>query len=134
MLNKWTIFFSSASLVGLLLIANWIGTFKLCGGIEYGSCMDFAYGVIVNFIPIIPVLIFSLITYWMREDVYRAWFKFVRWWIPLSMLAIFLAPEYSSSVLSEIDKGTVTVITSLLFAAISLAIIAAKYISHRSKH
>ncbi len=75
----------------------------------------------------VPLFIFSLITYWMREEVYRAWFRFARWWIPLSMLAIFLAPEYSSDWMYPIEKGTVTFLFSVSFCIISLLIILVRY-------
>jgi len=71
----------------------------------------------------IPLFFLSLITYWMRNEVYEAWFRFARWWIPLSMLAIFIAPEYSSDWMYRIEKGSVAFITSALFVAISTIII-----------
>lgn len=79
----------------------------------------------------IPLFLFSLITYRMREEVYQTWFRFVRWWIPLSMLLIFLAPEYSNDWMYPIEKGSIALLTSAIFCVVSLVIIAAKYISLR---
>ena len=79
----------------------------------------------------IPLFLFSLITYKMREEVYQAWFRFVRWWIPLSVLLIFIAPEYSHDWLYPIEKGSVALLTSAIFLIVSLLIIVAKYISLR---
>ena len=79
----------------------------------------------------IPLFLFSLITYKMREEVYQAWFRFVCWWIPLSVLLIFIAPEYSHDWLYPIEKGSVALLTSAIFLIVSLLIIVAKYISLR---
>jgi len=115
----------------VLFVLNWIGTFKLCGGQEYGQCMDLAYDIMINFLPIIPLFLFSLITYKMRNEVYRAWLRFSYMWIPLSMLLIFLAPEYTSDWMYPVVKGTVAFFTSLLFVIISLLLIAWKFLSTR---
>lgn len=111
----------------VLLILNWIGTFKLCGGQEYGQCMDLIYSIMMNFFPIIPLFLLSLITYKMRNEVYRAWLRFVYVWIPLSMFAILIAPEYSSDWMFPVVKGTVAFYSSLLFVIISLVLIIWKY-------
>ena len=36
------------------------------------------------------IFILSLITYKMREEVFQAWWKFARWFVPLIMLVTFL--------------------------------------------
>ena len=77
------------------------------------------------------LFILSLITYWMREEVYRAWFKFARWWIPLSMVLILISPEYSHDWMYRIEKGTVAFATSLIFVIVSLIIIITKLASSR---
>lgn len=30
-----------------------------------------------------PIFLFSLITYKMRDEVFRAWWRFARWWVPV---------------------------------------------------
>ena len=102
-----------------------------CPPYSYSPCAAFFDGIAQTFIPSLAALLFSLITYWMREEIYVAWFRFARWWIPLSMVAIFLSPEYGSDWMYPVEKGTVALGTSSLFAAISLAIIAAKYIGRK---
>ncbi len=63
----------------------------------------------------------------MREEIYRAWFKFARWWIPLSMLFILIAPEYSQDLLYPIEKGGVAFVSSSIFFIVSTIIITVKY-------
>lgn len=88
----------------------------------------------MNLLPIIPLFLLSLITYKMREEVYRTWLRFAYVWIPLSMLLIFLAPEYTADWMYPVVKSTVAFFSSLLFLIISPIIIAWKYFAtHRSK-
>ena len=35
------------------------------------------------FLPLIPTLFLSLITYRMKDEVFRAWWRFARWWVPV---------------------------------------------------
>jgi hypothetical protein len=43
----------------------------------------------------IPVLLFSLITYKMRDEVFQAWWKFARWFVPVIMLVTLLINSQS---------------------------------------
>ena len=131
-MNKKTILIVSGLITGILLVANWIGTFQLCGGREYGQCMDYSYSTMINFLPIIPLFLFSLITYKMRDEVYMAWLRFARVWIPVSMILIFLAPEYSSDWMYSIEKGPIAFFSSLLFVIIALTLIVWKRFSLRT--
>lgn len=75
------------------------------------------------FFPFVPLFIFSLITYFLREEVYRAWWQFARVATPVSMLLIALAPSYSHDWMFPIEKGSVAVFTSLIFSVISIVVI-----------
>lgn len=107
----------------ILVVLNYIGTFRLCGGYYYGECMDIAYNIIINFFPVIPLFIFSLIIYKMREEIFESWWKFAKIWIPLSMLAILVAPSYSHNWIFPIVKGSVALFSSSIFVIISLVLI-----------
>lgn len=129
MLKKNNLVILTGSLSILLLILDFLGTDRVCGGRQYTSCMQSWHAFFTVAFPLLVLFIFSLITYWMRDEIYRAWFKFARIWIPLSMLAIFLAPEYSNDWMFPIEKGTVALATSLIFVVVSLIIIAMKLVS-----
>lgn len=45
--------------------------------------------VAASVLPLLPVLIFSLITYKMRDEVFRAWWGFAWWWT-LIIIAVTL--------------------------------------------
>jgi hypothetical protein len=113
---------------------NYVGTYKVCdlpflSGHE-GICPSILADGMINFFPLIPVFILSLITYKMREEVFRAWGTFALVWIPFSMFAILIAPEYGNDFV-PIEKGTVAFFSSVLFFIISIAIITWKYVTLR---
>lgn len=112
-------------LSALFLVLDGVGTFKLCGGIEYGECMDYLHSFLGFFIPILPVFALSIIAYFLREEVFRAWMKFVYWWIPLTMFMILISPEYGQE-LMPVEKGTVAVFFSGIFIIVSLIIMIIK--------
>lgn len=97
------------------------------------SCADMFDPIAENLLVFVVLLLFSLITYKMRDEVYRAWLRFSYFWIPLSMVLILLSPEYSGGYipLYSITKSSVAFVSSLLFVIISLTIIAWKYFSTR---
>ena len=127
MLNKKTTLFVSFFLSVVLVIWDYFGNYQLCGGKEWGGCVDILAGIETIFLLSIPVFVFSSITYWMKGEVYRAWFRFARWWIPLSIILIFLSPEYSSDWILPIVKGTVAFAMSALFVIIYTILIIWKY-------
>lgn len=70
------------------------------------------------------VFLFSLITYFLRESVFRAWANFAKWWVPLQILLVLITPESSGGYfVSLIDKQFVAIILSGVFAILSLIII-----------
>lgn len=131
MMSKKILLIVSGILSASLIVIGRTGlTYDYCPSIHI-PCTDLVYDTVVNFLIFIPFFLLSLITYKMRDEVFRAWWGFARWWIPLSMLAIFLAPEYSADWMFSIEKGTVAFFSSLIFFFISLIIIALKYLSMR---
>src|SRR3989344_4264432 len=132
-MSRRYILWSSGIVSGLFLILDFIGTDKLCGGQEHTQCMQVTHSFLIIFLPFLSLFLLSLITYKMRDEVYRAWLRFAQVWIPLSMLLIFLAPEYTSDWMFPVVKGTVAFFSSILFLIISLLLIAWKYFTtHRN--
>ncbi len=78
-----------------------------------------------SFFPM-PLVFFSLITYKMHEKIFNAWLKFVYVWIPLTLVLVFLSPEYDSSMI-PMTKGLVSFLMSTVFLFISLIIIIIMY-------
>lgn len=125
-MTKKNILFFSGVISVILIVFNMIGTFNLCGGHEYGICMDIIYDGMMVLFPTIPLLIFSLITYKMRDEVWQSWWKFSRIWIPFSMFAILISPSTGNWMI-PIEKGSVALFSMILFAIISVSMIAYKH-------
>ncbi len=131
MRRKRTVLIFSVVVSGFLLVWNVMGNYAICNFLvtdgALTNCPFILTKVGINFFPIIPLFLFSLITYKMRDEIYRAWLRFAYVWIPLSMVAILLAPEYSGDWMYPVVKGTVAFFSSVLFALVSLGIIIWRY-------
>ena len=116
------------SLIGTLLFVIFLFAkdLGLCNLIN-SSCTDTFDPIAENLSVLVPALLLSLITYKMRDEVYQAWLRFARVWVPLSMVLIFLAPEYTSDWMFPVVKGTVAFFSSLLFLVISPILIIWKH-------
>ena len=139
-MSKKIVLWISGIMSLIILTSNYIGTYKLCGvgngGVKildtlssiftYG-CTDLLYNTIIIFSIFIPLFLFSLITYKMRNEVFKTWIKFVYAWLPLTLILVFIAPEYVNSWLPIYEKGFVSFIMSSIFLVVSLFIIFIKY-------
>ncbi len=122
MFSRKYLFWVNLCGVGIFVAALFSQRIFLCAP-GYTKCSVFFDSVATIFVPIIPLFLFSLVAFWMRDIVYQTWFRFARVWVPVSMLAIFMAPEYASDWMYPIEKGTVALFMCALFVIISLIII-----------
>jgi len=88
-MNKKSDLWISLIGVGLFFIAMYPVNMGICDKSSYdcrktSDSMQMILGIF-SFI-----FILSLITYKMREEVFQAWWKFARWFVPLIMLVTFL--------------------------------------------
>ena len=128
---KKIILLGSGIITLLLLVFNYVGTFALCGSKEYGDCMDTLAGIMRELLPVIPLFIFSLITYKMPEKVFQAWAWFALPWAVFSMLLIYMAPEYGQGGFGpsiSLDKGFVAFLMSGAFVIVSVLTVAGRYL------
>lgn len=99
----------------------------ICPSYNYSSCLNLSNQFSEILLPFFAVLLLSLITYWMRDEIYQTWFRFARWAVPLSMFLILITPEYSGGLFNPIQKGSVSFALTTLFFLISLLIILTQY-------
>lgn len=103
---------------------------------ETGSikwCESLFLGVLVPFILLVP---FSLLTYKMRDEVFRSWLHFAYWWVPISIVLTLLAGGGSGGgfgMSNVLDQEFFAFMFAALFTIISLIIIARKYFATRHK-
>ncbi len=90
----------------------------------FGNIYDYRDFFLAVFI--LPVgFLFSLITYFLAEPVFRGWINFARWWMPLQILLVALVPEGTTgNFLINLDpKVIVSFALSGIFIAVSLSIV-----------
>lgn len=88
-----------------------------------------------GFFFLFPVMILSsLVTWWLNDQIFNSWRRFAYWWIPLSALIIFTTPTTDHSwALGGPTRQTMSFVMSGLFLFISLIIIAYKYFKLKKK-
>ena len=83
----------------------------------------------------LPILLFSLITYRMRDSVFRAWATFAAVWVPISSVLLILIGLAdgggSMGIPNVLDQEFVAMILTSFFSFISLIIIGWKYFATR---
>jgi len=117
-------------------------TFGLCQKTYYFGdsirCSDTLLPMIGQVLGLfaLGLLLFSIVTYFLREEVFRAWLKFAYVWIPVSMVLIYLAGGSSGGgfgIPNVLDQEFVSLILASLFVLLSLVIIIVKSILLRGK-
>lgn len=113
----------SGTVSAVVLLWDSIGNYRLCGADSWGGCVDTLASVEILLFPILSLFVATVLISWVRAQVYASWFRFARWWVPLSMLLIAVAPPHSGNILDPVEKGSVALVSSVLFLVISLGII-----------
>lgn len=129
-MTKKNILIASFVFSTLLLVVNVVGTYSICGG-HGGECVDNLYIAVITCEFFLPLFLLSLVVYKMRDEIFAAWINFAKWWVPLSVLAVFVAPTYSHDWMFPLDKGRVSLGMSILFLLISLILITWKWFTLR---
>lgn len=103
----------------------------------YGSSSFFCsslYEIVAIITILFPFLmLFSIITYKMKNEIFDAWRNFSTWFIPLSAFIILIAPEDHTSFIAPSTKTMAMGTFLFLYFFISLAIIARKSYQLRGK-
>src|ERR1051325_9431162 len=136
MLTKKVITFASGLIVAVFLILDSIGTFRLCGGKVYGSCMESLHSSLGIFLPVFPFFIFAVIAYFLREEVYKTWVRVALVWLAISMILIAITPDITPGGFGpqiSFGKSDVALLTSGASVIISIVTIAWKYFSPRKR-
>lgn len=100
-------------------------------------CFSFFRDIQESVIFLGTIFIVSLILLFVREETFRSWVKFAKWYIPIAALLILLAAgtfsggSYGPSY--DLDAEGMSILTAALFLLISIAIIAVKSWKLRKK-
>lgn len=92
MTKKNVLFLGLAALALIILLAIIDANFgRSCvyepeDGYSVKYCENFA----LSLLPLLSLIPFSIFFFFLREEVFRVWWNFVRWFVPIIMLATFL--------------------------------------------
>ena len=114
-------------ITGLPMLTFWCGA----GNYTCWDRLEFVGNLLLIFLPL---FLFSLITYKMRDEVFRTWLRFAYVWIPVSLVFIYLAGGWSGGgfgIPNVLDQESVSIIFAGLFALISLLLIVWKWFATR---
>lgn len=70
----------------------------------------------------LPLFLFSLITYKMRDEIFEIWVKFALWWAGATIILVLLAPANDPSLL-PITKSVIALASTAVFTIISAALV-----------
>lgn len=120
------------ALVGTILVCSqFIFDSKTCGSNQLcnrlGDIFNQDNATIILNMPI--VLLFSLTTYRMRDEIFHTWISFVKWWVPFSCIIILIAPKKIEGSISVPVKEPLAFLCAALLLLISLGIICWKHFS-----
>ena len=79
----------------------------------------------------IPIFLFSLLTYFLKEEIFRIWLRFTYWWVPLSFVMVIFSSDHSGGLLGISDQEIFGILTWGLYIIISLIIVVWKYVATR---
>lgn len=133
MFTKKNVFLSSLVVLTLGYLAVYAPEFCYStyeGGIPVICLEDIGF---IFFYCAFSVLVISILTYKIRDEVFRAWVTFAKWGVPLQIVLALIFPISGGGYLISIDKQFVAIILSCLFTLISLLLIIWKYFSSRNK-
>jgi hypothetical protein len=121
-------------ILGIIFLMN-----DVCSVDAWVRCrnIDESVGFIVTLLMYtIPVFIFSLLTYFLREETFRTWLRLTSWFIPVSMILVLVSsnrdiPGGGNLIPSASPQDLVGVFTWGLYILVSLVIIIWKYFATR---
>lgn len=86
---KKIVFWASGIGGGLFIFLLLSLLYGFCGSYRH-VCKDIYTPIAYLFFSFPFLFLLSLITYKMRDEVFRAWWSFVRWWVPVIIVTTLL--------------------------------------------
>lgn len=104
-----------------------LGDMGLCGSKFCRKILENAVGIPLAMLSL-SLLPISILLYFLREETFRSWFRFTKWYLSFAAIAIFLSLSSHGGwgVGNIFDTELVTVWSAGLFFVISLILIAVK--------
>lgn len=94
--TKRNVFFIGVIGSVLLVLPAILNQMSSCYQESWFFCSESYEIVAILALPFLFVLLLSLITYFMRDEVFRAWWGFARWWVPVIIVVTYLLNSANS--------------------------------------
>jgi hypothetical protein len=128
-MTKKTILYLSLFGSGVYFLIFYLVRKYGCDEGAFFFCRD-AFFWSIYILQIFPIiLLFSLITYKMQDQVSWLWIRLTYIWVPLSIFIILIMPEYSNSFLPIFERSFASSLMLTLFFFISIILITYKHFS-----
>jgi hypothetical protein len=111
------------------VIAEYLG--KNCfGSHDFVCSYVVGTGVFVFFLSI-PILFFSLITYFLKDEIFRSWFFCTKWWILATAVLVLIVPsnDAGGGMLRMSSGGFVALVLFIFYFFFSALLIVYKSIN-----
>ena len=124
-------------LISLIAVAVWflLSSVKMLTfwcGVGHLDCQDNLDSFSDYLVLFFPILLFSIITYFLKEGVFKAWLKFTYWYFPIYILVILFLSDRGSGgyLMGPVFNSEFFALTlSGLFVIISLILVIYKAVS-----
>ncbi len=101
-----------------LWIAPPLGASVFHPGVATPHYIEWCEPLAFALMPFFPLLLLSLITYRMKYEVFHAWWRFARWWVPVIMIVTFLLENAGGGGTLGMNKDFTALILIVLYSAL----------------
>jgi len=115
-ITKKVAFYSSIGMIALFFVADYTIPL-LCGRYSY-SCQDKFEVLFPILLIFFPILLFTLITYFLNEETFHSWRNFSFIWVLVTTVLILFTPEMRG-LFFDVGKEDVSLFLAALFTLIS---------------
>ncbi|GEM_PF-1677058 len=133
-MKKYNFIIFALSLLGIIIGYSLVAYPETLGVCKVGdiSCLDNSFLIFGLGRPLAItsffVFLVSIILSFARNEVFRSWLNFAKWFLPLSIIGIIIAPTQTHNLflVDPFDKQFASLFLSAIFFLVSLLIIAIK--------
>lgn len=130
--KKNVLVFSVIAIIVALLATEEL---RFCNFIGLKECpISFNDSVESLFFPFFFVFFFSLLTYFMKDEVFRSWWNFAKWAAPTIAVVSFILNGSGGGGFGIPDLGGVIVLVPLYILFISISLVRIWAVSHEEKN
>ncbi len=109
-----------------------LGTYLPVQGNDYATINMFA-DAFWNTISVLPLFVFSVVTYFLRGETFRLWSWFAIFWVPVSTVLAYMTPESHNFVSTGPALTAIVLATTFVLVSLFIIIISSLYYRARDQ-